>query len=143
MKAYIDTSVLAAYYCPEALSPLAQSKLTSLQVPIISRLVDLEFCSAVSLKVRTGQLDPTAANRVLSLFEVHKSAGAYQWREVGPAEYQLARQWVSRLTTPLRTLDSLHLAVAFTNGISLLTADFKLSRVANELGVTYQFLASP
>lgn len=141
--AYVDTSVLAAYYCPEALSSLAQSEISSLQTPVISRLVDLELCSAVALKVRTGQLDLTSANRVLSMFEVHKVAGAFHWAEIGAAEYSLARQWVSRFSTPLRSLDALHLAAAFANGIPLLTADSKLSQAASLLGVTHRLIAQP
>ena len=37
--------------------------------------------------------------------------------------YHLAREWISRFTTPLRTLDALHLAVASQNNIRLVTAD--------------------
>lgn len=143
MAAYVDTSVLAAYYCPEALSSLAQAEITSLRAPTISRLVDLEFCSAVSLKVRVGQLDHASANRVLSLFDLHKGAGAYQIAEVGVAEYRLAHQWISRFSTSLRTLDALHLATAFANGITLLTSDLKLSQSADQLGVDNRLLLSP
>jgi predicted nucleic acid-binding protein len=124
---------------------LVQAEITSLPSVMISRLVDLEFCSAVSLKVRAGQLYHVSANRVLSTFEVHKAAGGYHWAEIGPPEYLLARQWISRFTTPLRTLDALHLAAAFANGIPLLTSDIKLSQAADQLGVSNRLLtiASP
>ncbi len=140
---YVDTSVLAAYYCPEEFSDLAQAELTGQRIRVLSRLVELELCSALSLKARSGQLSLASANRVLSIFEVHKSAGAYQWVEIGPAEYRLACQWVSRFTTPLRSLDALHLAAAFVHELTLLTSDLKLSRAADHLGVPNRLLARP
>lgn len=42
---------------------------------------------------------------------------------------------MSRLTTPLRTLDALHLAVASGNNIRLVTADAALATSAQFLGV--------
>lgn len=143
MSAYVDTSVLVAYYCPETTSNLAQTAITKLHTPTISRLVGLEFCSAISLKVRVGQLDHASANRVVSLFELHKGAGAYALAEIGAAEYRLAHQWISRFSTPLRTLDALHLATAFASGLTLLTSDIKLSQAADQLGVDNRLLLSP
>ncbi len=96
---------------------------------MISHLVDLELCSAVALKVRTGHLDLTSANRVLSIFEVHKSTGVFQWVEIGAVEYRMARQWISGFATPLRSLDALHL-----------TADIKLSQAAALFGVSHRLL---
>ena len=49
---YIDTSILAAYYCPERLSHKAQKALARLDDPAISPLVQLELHSAVAQKVR-------------------------------------------------------------------------------------------
>ena len=49
--------------------------------------------------------------------------------------YHLAREWISRFTTPLRTLDALHLAVASQNNIRLVTADTALAASAQFLGV--------
>jgi uncharacterized protein len=49
--------------------------------------------------------------------------------------YHLAREWISRFTTPLRTLDAKHLAVASQNNIRLVTADAALAASAQFLGV--------
>ena len=57
---YVDTSVLAAYYCTEPLSAAAQTAIREAHEPVISLLVEVEFASAVALKVRTGEL---TANR--------------------------------------------------------------------------------
>jgi len=132
---YIDTSVLAAYYCPESLSAKVQAALGAVDDPAISALVEVELHSAVSQKVRTGELDPVMANRIVSQFRVHLSDGYFRMVPIEAREYALARDWLARFTTPLRTLDALHLAAAFASGLEVLTADARLARAARELGV--------
>jgi predicted nucleic acid-binding protein len=46
-----------------------------------------------------------------------------------------AREWMARLTVPLRTLDALHLAVSASEGLRVATADRALARVARTLGI--------
>jgi len=139
--AYIDTSVLAAYYCTEPLSTAAQRAIREDEAPTISPLVEVELCSAVALKVRRKELDVVAANRVLSLFQLHLDNGLYAMVPIQAREYTLAREWVGRFTTPLRALDALHLAAAFTNNLSLLTCDKNLARCAREFGIEHQLIS--
>ncbi|MGA2498207.1 MAG: type II toxin-antitoxin system VapC family toxin [Tepidisphaeraceae bacterium] len=138
--AYIDTSVLAAYYCPEKLSAAVQAELARDKSPTISPLVEVELCSAVALKVRIGELRADAARQVISLFQLHIADGRYDLIPITTREYALARDWISRLTVPLRTLDALHLAAAFARGITFLTSDKLLARAAGQLGVAYRLL---
>lgn len=49
-SAYIDTSVLGAYYCPEPLSGAAEAALLELRDPCISPLTEVEFASLVARK---------------------------------------------------------------------------------------------
>jgi len=49
--------------------------------------------------------------------------------------YQLAQNWVGNYQTPLRTLDTLHLAVAFSNNLEQLTSDILLAKSASKLGI--------
>ena len=67
---YIDTSVLAAYYCPEPLSDKAEEILLSTGRPAISYLTRLELFSAISRKVREG-MAPRDGNRIIRQFEYH------------------------------------------------------------------------
>ena len=46
----------------------------------------------------------------------------------GARTFQKARDWFAQFTSPLRTLDGLHLAIAWTNGLTLLTADSLLAQ---------------
>jgi predicted nucleic acid-binding protein len=139
--AYIDTSVLAAYYCPERLSGKIQKKLAGLDEAVISPLVQLELSSAVSQKIRGKELTIADGNRILSLLQVHLADGLYRVVAIGSREYALARGWVAAFSTPLRTLDALHLAAAFANDLTLLTADQALSKSAKQLGVSCQRIA--
>ncbi len=139
--AYIDTSVLVAYYCPEPLSKAAQRFVSNLDEPTISPLVELELYSAVATKVRTGELEQAAANRIVSLFDSHVTDQLYRKLAIEAREFLLAREWIGRFTTPLRTLDALHLARAFTSGLPLLTADRALAGSASVLGVEHKLIA--
>lgn len=137
--AYIDTSVLVAYYCPEPGSKAAQRAVQAGQ-PEISTLTEVEFSSALATKVRTGEMPGTEADRVLALFEQHVAAGGYQMLPLGSSHYGLARQWIGRRIVPLRTLDALHLAVAASAAVPLVTADAGLARAAASFGVDCQLL---
>lgn len=138
--AYLDTSVLAAYYCPEPLSDRVQEKLSRIDEPVISPLVDLELHSALSIKVRSGQMTAPLANRVATAFATHLAEGRYGLLAIGADEYALARRWISGFSMPLRTLDALHLAVAFSNGLVLVTADRDLGRCAEQVGVVLELI---
>ena len=65
---YIDTSVLVAYYCPEALSEQVQDFLSEQVKPAISTLTEVELFSAIARKVRMGDLGQPDGNRIVSKF---------------------------------------------------------------------------
>ncbi len=138
---YLDTSVLAAYYCPEALSGKVQKVVSTLGGPTISPLVELELHSALSLKVRARELDVTTAQRILAMFQVHLSDGRYAMVPIGAREYALSRQWLAGFNSPLRTLDALHMAAAFAGNLTLVSADKALIRCAAQFGVRHQLIA--
>jgi predicted nucleic acid-binding protein len=132
---YFDTSVVAAYYCPEPLSEEAESALRAESDPAISHLVELELFSAVSRKAREGSLEQPSAHRVLGLFAEHLAAGYYQRLAVDTSNFMRARDWIGTLSLNLRTLDALHLSVAAANGLTVVTADRTLAGAAAELGI--------
>jgi len=138
--AYIDTSVLVAYYCPEPLSATAQQVIRDDVEPVISPLTEVEFCSALAIKVRTRELDMKMAQRLLSQFRLHLQDGCYRLVPVDAREYALACDWIKRFSTPLRTVDALHLATAFAGGLHLVTADRELARAAEHFAVTYRLI---
>jgi predicted nucleic acid-binding protein len=139
--AYVDTSILAAYYCPETLSRKAQARLGQLDRPTISPLVTMELHSAVAAKARHRELTEADARRILSLFQVHLANDYYRIVSIESREYELARSWIGSFVAPLRTLGALHLAAAFANGLSVLTADKELVRSAKRLGLQCESIA--
>ena len=51
------------------------------------------------------------------------------------AEYSLARDWIGNFETSLRSLDTLHLALAFSNKMELVSVDASLVKSAGKLGI--------
>ena len=137
---YLDTSVLAAYYCPEAMSAKAEKAILRSVLPAISLLVEVEFYSAVARKVREGTLSEADATRIVTRFRLHVDAGYYERLPIAPTHYEIARDWVGRFVAPLRTLDALHLAVCFAAEAVLLTADAALAKAACHFRVPTEFL---
>ncbi len=137
---YIDTSVLAAYYCPEPLSERAQRALAEGGERAISSLVELELVSALARKVRNREIRRTEAHQILAVFQSHLEQGVYIRLAVDVAHYAKAREWLTTFTVPLQTPDALHAAVAAMEGCSLVTADSALAKACTTVGVTARLI---
>ena len=101
----------------------------------------MEFRSALALKLRTREIDEASAREVLSTFRLHRVDGVYRVVAIGAHEYAVACEWLETFKTPLRALDALHLAAAFSNDLRLVTADKALARSAKRLGVKHKLIA--
>lgn len=132
---YLDTSILAAYYCPEPLSDVVEGYITGTRQPAISQLTEVELASAVSRKIREKSLSQRDGFRILNEFQSHIDKGLFHYLPVEPRHYRQAKTWISRFTAPLRTLDALHLAVSASSSIELLTADIRLADSARHFGI--------
>jgi len=137
---YLDTSVLAAYYCPEATSAKAEKAILRSGLPAISSLVEVEFHSAVARKIREGVLSTTDATRLITQFNLHVESGCYKQLPIEAIHYEMARDWIGQFLMPLRTLDALHLAVCFAANAKLLTSDVSLAKAAHRFGVLTELL---
>lgn len=139
---YIDTSVLAAYYCPEPLSDAAEEIILSVERPAVSLLTRLELISAVSRKIREG-MAREEGQKIIRQFEQHLfKERLYQVLEIEEHHYTMAAGWIAQFSTPLRTLDGLHLAASRTAHLTLLTADIQLAQAAQFFGVDVMRLAA-
>lgn len=138
---YLDTSALAAYYCPEPLSDKAEERILSDEMPAISWLTRLELVSAVSRKIREGMAREDG-QRIIRQFEQHLfQEKLYRLLEIEEHHYTMAAGWIAQCSTPLRTLDGLHLAASCTAHLTLLTADVKLTQAAQFFGIDAQLLS--
>lgn len=133
---YADTSVLVAYYAPEALSEDAERLLRLFPQAAISDLVEVELFSAVARKVRQRELGERDAERIRGRFLSHLAGGFFDRLALDREHYQLARHWLGSSELALRSLDALHLAVASVEDRTLATADTGLAKAAMVLGLT-------
>lgn len=134
---YLDTSILAAYYCPEALSAKAERAILRSDRVAVSMLVEVEFYSALARKRRDGSLSVADAHRLRTQFRLHLDTGCYERLALRTEHYEVAREWIGQFATPLRTLDALHLAVSFAANIPILTADAALAEAARYFRVPF------
>lgn len=128
--AYIDTSVLGAYYCPESMSAAAEAALRQIKTPVISLLSEVEFCSLLSRKRRLNELTERQVRAILDLFSTHVAEGFYRRVALTSEHFLTARKLVASAHGSLRTLDGLHLAVALAENLPLMTADQDLAKAA-------------
>ena len=135
MTAYIDTSALVAYYCPEPMSDTVEQALLSITHPHISYLSDLEFNSAIAKKVRNRELPSSDGHRIINLYQTHVSNRLFRWLPLDLKHFQLAGSWIAQFNTALRTLDGLHLAVAALNELPIMSLDIQLIHAAEYYGV--------
>jgi predicted nucleic acid-binding protein len=127
-SAYIDTSILGAYYCPEPLSAAAENALRKIKTPVISVLSEVELCSLISKKRRLKELPERKAKEILDLFANHVAEGFYRRISLNTEHFVKARQLLASMDSSLRTLDALHLAAALAERLTLVTADREFSR---------------
>ena len=132
---YIDTSVLVAYYCPEALSEQVQDFLSEQVKPAISTLNEVELFSAIARKVRMGELGLPDGNRIISKFLSHVDDDLFSMTPVESHHWRIALGWIGLFNTSLRTLDALHLAIASAGDFVLATSDQRLIQAADTLGI--------
>lgn len=137
---YLDTSVLVAYYVPEALSRQVQDRLRAASTVTVSELAQIEFVAALALRQRIGDLAPAHVQQVTTLFVKHLDQGIYRPLHLNSAVYRTARDYITRFDLPLKAPDALHLAAAALEQLPLVTADRQLARNAETLGIAVELL---
>lgn len=136
----LDTSVIVAFYIPEAISGRVQRLFSSGTPLAINSLVEVEFASAVARRVRMRSISHDDGRLVLEEFALHVRENLYAFNPVTQEAFTLAGEWLGSLRTSLRTLDALQLAMAHVNDLSFMTADKALAKAARELGLAIEAL---
>jgi uncharacterized protein len=137
---YLDTSVIAPFYWPEATSAAVVQIFQQHETLIISELSEVELLSALSRRVRMQEIDRADAIAIADRFQEHLNIAFYTRLTVTSKHYQIAKHWMQQFDTPLRTLDALHLAIATDLAIPLVTADLGLGKSAEQFNVVVQVL---
>ena len=138
---YLDASVVVAFYLPEPMTAKVQRLFSGTEALAISSLSEVEFHSAIARRVRMNELATDDALKVLSQFKVHVDDALYRMLAVKHSDYALARDWLATFHAPLRTLDALHLAVAFSNGLAVVTADKAFAESARRFGLKHRLIS--
>ena len=135
MNYYLDTSLLVSSLAREAATGRAQAWLRQhvSATFFISDWVVAEFASALSIKLRTGEISLEKRAEIAAMFT--RSRDTFVELAVERAHFQSAAKYVERHEPGLRTGDALHLAIASAEGAALVTLDKKLAAAGLALGV--------
>lgn len=129
---YVDSSALAKLYVPEGDSEEVDSYLRGKIGLMISELAITEVLSATARRKRDGELSAGVANRIRDALLSDADSGAFVRLHLDPAVHREAERLLLMTTAvPLRTLDALHLALAFSGAAThVLTFDRRMREAA-------------
>ena len=135
---YLDTSVLVAAYVREEHTERVLGWLSrngAAGANAISEWTITEVASAMSIKLRTGQIAIEGRNAALNDIMVMVEELLITLPIHGE-HFRSATMFVKQYTTGLRAGDALHLAVASSNAATLCTLDRRMASAAELLGVS-------
>jgi predicted nucleic acid-binding protein len=100
----------------------------------ISDWVITEFSAALSMKLRTGQLEAAHRAAALAMFW-RLSVNSFSILIISGLQFRTAARFADHHTLNLRAGDALHLAICADHGATLCTLDRRLSEAGPALGV--------
>ena len=132
----MDTSIWVAALCNEAATAAVQEWLADQPGGdlAVSDWVITEFSSALSLKIRTGQITPEHRADALKEFK-HLLSVSLLTFHISPEDFHTAARLADMHQSGLRAGDALHLATCANQGHTLATLDKTLATTATQLGV--------
>lgn len=136
---YVDTSALVKFYYPEENSDRVEELLLKSERVYISDLTMVEMASALTQKVRTGDLNKRAETVIWTAFLDDLHVGTVEMVHLLERHHFKAIEIIRKFGGKhgIKTLDALHLSIA--HGLpdaSFLCSDKILLRIATAMGIT-------
>jgi len=133
---YFDTSALAKWYLNEPKSDEVEEYIREYGPVAISEITIVEMRSLLARRRREKSIDPQLENRVFGVFREDIQQG---YLSCFPLPSGLAESSINLLSMmtdiPLKTLDTLHLAIARAiQAVVLATADRIMIRAGKSMG---------
>jgi predicted nucleic acid-binding protein len=143
LRYYLDASLIVAAITREAATPAVQLWLDDHKSNtwLISEWGVAEVASALSIKVRTGQMQAQSRPLAVSLFN-RVFRPSVEVVSVNSHHFSDAARFVERHELSLRASDALHLAICGHHGATLCTLDNRLATAGPILGVPTLRLSS-
>jgi uncharacterized protein len=134
---YLDSSALVKLYLPEKESETLDRFLVGRRDLVISELSITEVISALARGRREGVLDSEQVERIYESVLADARSGSFRLLDISPVIHRSAeRILLASESTPLRTLDAVHIALAVFSGVKFLsTFDIRMSEAALRLGL--------
>lgn len=134
---YIDSSALAKLYVPEAESEKLDAFLRGKRGLMISELSITEVLSAVARRKRERELKPELASKIRDAVLADADSGSFARLHLEPTVHRAAERLLLTMdSVPLRTLDALHVALAFSGAAThVLTFDRRMREAAVQSGL--------
>lgn len=128
---YLDTSAAVPLFVPEPSSEAITEWIEANNAPLVSSdWIVTEFASALSIKVRQGEIDARQARTARDQFKEFCRTGL-RLLPLSRSMFELASDLAANPKSGLRSGDSLHLAAAMEIKVdAILTVDYGLAKNA-------------
>ena len=137
---YMDTSALAKWYLNETRSEDVEDYIQTHSPVSISTITVVEMCSLLARRRRAKDITSRIEMQVMATFEEDIRHGFLVRHPIGDGVVASATNIIPMVAdVSVKTLDSLHLAVARDIGASVLaTADRIMAQAGRALGLTIE-----